>query len=191
MLSDDVYLWEDIVDEAINTSDAGDADVKVQYTLTETHTTTTVEIGETQLRYHGTADEDLLIGSDGDDLLIGGLGDDQLEGGDGADTFIWQKDDADNSADTVLDFNTSEGDVLDISELLSGVKDDQIQRYLDADLQDNGDLVLSVNTDGKEGAELTINLQNYSEINGISSSTSTDELNKLLNDHIKIHPDAQ
>ena len=50
-------------------------------------------------------------------IFFGGLGDDELTGGAGADTFVWTS--ADSGSDSVTDFETSDGDVLDLSDLLS------------------------------------------------------------------------
>ncbi|HZX18771.1 MAG TPA: DUF5801 repeats-in-toxin domain-containing protein, partial [Pseudomonas sp.] len=62
---------------------------------------------------------DILSGGAGDDILIGGLGDDVLAGGAGADIFRWLSTDI-TGADKVLDFNPSEGDKLDLTQLLIG-----------------------------------------------------------------------
>ena len=68
---------------------------------------------------YGLADDDTLIGGAGHDLLYGGPGADSLTGGADADTFVFQASDG-TAIDTVQDYNEAEGDLLDISELLSG-----------------------------------------------------------------------
>lgn len=74
---------------------------------------------------HGNAGNDTISGGDGDDRLYGDAGDDilnggagydRLYGGSGADTFIF--DTVDNNR--VYDFSVGEGDILDISSLLTG-----------------------------------------------------------------------
>ncbi|WP_373387894.1 retention module-containing protein [Pseudomonas alcaligenes] len=67
----------------------------------------------------GLAGNDILSGGTGDDLIIGGLGNDVLAGGAGADTFRWLAGDT-TGADKVLDFKPSEGDKLDLTQLLVG-----------------------------------------------------------------------
>ncbi|WP_404833735.1 DUF5801 repeats-in-toxin domain-containing protein [Aeromonas hydrophila] len=68
----------------------------------------------------GLAGNDILIGGGGDDMLIGGTGSDTMTGGTGKDTFKWMAGDA-GGVDTIKDFTTgANGDVLDLSELLSG-----------------------------------------------------------------------
>ncbi|MNX68605.1 Bifunctional hemolysin/adenylate cyclase precursor [compost metagenome] len=68
----------------------------------------------------GGVGNDILYGQGGNDVLIGGLGADTMEGGSGNDTFKWQSGDA-GGTDIIKDFTTgANGDVLDLSELLSG-----------------------------------------------------------------------
>lgn len=68
----------------------------------------------------GTSGSDTIIAGSGNDIIFGGAGDDSLTGGAGADTFVWTKDDvAVGTEDTVTDFDKGEGDVLDLSDLLS------------------------------------------------------------------------
>ncbi|MEV3819371.1 DUF5801 repeats-in-toxin domain-containing protein [Aeromonas dhakensis] len=68
----------------------------------------------------GLAGNDILIGGGGDDMLIGGAGSDTMTGGTGKDTFKLMAGDA-GGIDTIKDFTTgANGDVLDLSELLSG-----------------------------------------------------------------------
>jgi Ca2+-binding RTX toxin-like protein len=68
----------------------------------------------------GLAGNDILSGGGGDDMLIGGSGSDTMTGGAGKDTFKWMSGDA-GGIDTIKDFTTgANGDVLDLSDLLSG-----------------------------------------------------------------------
>lgn len=83
----------------------------------------------------GFEDNDILYGGDGDDYLYGGINstdtfssDDILYGGDGldrmwglngADTFVFESASAFNDIDLVKDFDLSENDKIDISDLLS------------------------------------------------------------------------
>ncbi|WP_129139544.1 tandem-95 repeat protein, partial [Modicisalibacter coralii] len=122
----------------------------------------------------GGAGDDILYGQGGDDLLQGGSGDDILYGGMGADTFKWSLGDqgASGSAaqDTVMSFNTAEGDTLDLSELLQD-RSDSLDAYLRASDDGEGGTVLHVSTSGSFGdgssldvADQTIHMQgmNYS-----------------------------
>lgn len=62
--------------------------------------------------------DDVLRGNAGDDFLNGGPGNDLLRGGDGADTFMVTA--LGDGRDTILDFDRSEGDRIDLDTLLRG-----------------------------------------------------------------------
>jgi hypothetical protein len=62
--------------------------------------------------------DDVLRGGDGDDVLNGGPGNDTLIGGPGADVFMVTA--LGDGTDTILDFDRSEGDRLDLGRLLAG-----------------------------------------------------------------------
>lgn len=66
----------------------------------------------------GGVGNDVMFGQEGNDVLIGGLGDDIMFGGSGADTF--KLNGAGEGVDTIMDFSAADGDVLDISDILSG-----------------------------------------------------------------------
>jgi Ca2+-binding RTX toxin-like protein len=61
---------------------------------------------------NGSQDRDKLLGVAGRDILIGGMDGDQLIGGDGADTFVF--DSLAETSDILVDFNSSEGDLIQI-----------------------------------------------------------------------------
>lgn len=63
--------------------------------------------------------DDILRGGDGDDRLIGGRGSDTLVGGTGADTFVFRTNHIGHGVDTIKDFSLSQGDKIDIRDLLS------------------------------------------------------------------------
>ncbi len=64
--------------------------------------------------------QDFILAGAGDDILNGGLGYDRLYGGTGADTFVFTDYSQYTSIyDRVHDFNAADGDVLDISDLIS------------------------------------------------------------------------
>ena len=99
----------------------------------------------------GLAGNDILSGGGGDDLLIGGTGSDTLTGGAGKDTFKWMAGDA-GGTDTIKDFTTgANGDVLDLSELLSGEHADAstLDHYLTfAPGPGSGKSTLTIDLDG-------------------------------------------
>lgn len=86
---------------------------------------------------------DMLNGGDGLDALYGGDGLDQLFGGGGADQFIFEADSAFNDVDTIQDFNESDGDIIDISDVLSGINVNagNISDYVDVSIGGNDNYV--------------------------------------------------
>lgn len=65
----------------------------------------------------GGSGDDSLRGDEGDDTVVGGSGKDNLRGGDGADLFVFEDvgDSVATGRDRVLDFDRTEGDVIDLS----------------------------------------------------------------------------
>ena len=94
----------------------------------------------------GQAGNDTLNGGAGNDILLGGMGNDTLTGGAGADTFMYVKGETGN--DTITDFNIGEGDVIDLSDLLSGHGSDLTQ-YLQVGTASDGAATLLVSSAGK------------------------------------------
>ncbi|MBK3759307.1 retention module-containing protein [Stutzerimonas frequens] len=134
----------------------------------------------------GGTGNDLLVGGAGDDILIGGLGDDQLTGGSGADTFTWKA--GDLGKDSILDFNASEGDRIDLRDLLQGENDGNLLSYLRVDTTTS---TLQISTTGVlndtgSNADVTIKLENGGAAVDLSSygSNPTDIINSLVADHI-------
>ena len=124
----------------------------------------------------GLGGNDTINGGAGDDLLFGGTGNDVLNGGSGADTFIWRAGDASGSALDVLDFNPTEGDVLELGDLLIGEEmlNHSAHNLLAQGLIDNGyisvtqgtNTTLVVNPDGVPGGDTqTLTLNNFDTSN--------------------------
>ena len=57
---------------------------------------------------------------DGDDFLSGGIGPTASNGGAGADIFHFDATALDGSTDTISDFSMTDGDVIDIRDVLDG-----------------------------------------------------------------------
>jgi Ca2+-binding RTX toxin-like protein len=66
----------------------------------------------------GTGD-DVIYANAGDDVLYGAGGNDQLTGGPGADTFLFKAATAETGVATIMDFNTSDGDKIDLADVIS------------------------------------------------------------------------
>jgi Ca2+-binding RTX toxin-like protein len=97
--------------------------------------------------YGGSGDDNIWAGG-GNDVIDGGSGNDTLTGGTGADTF--QFSDAGDGTDTIRDFNTGEGDKIDLSAILNTVYNpltDAIANFVQISAS-GSDSVLSVDTSG-------------------------------------------
>ena len=157
---------------------AGQIDFTISATATEPGNGDTASTSETITLLYALAD-DVLVGDDGtDDTLIGGAGDDDLLGllgadvligGDGNDTLTGGGDGdtyvfslGDSGRDEVIGFDASEGDVLDLRELLSDTGGlSETGASLDAVLNfslDAGNTVIEVDVDGNSAADQTIRL---------------------------------
>ncbi|MDZ3994398.1 immunoglobulin-like domain-containing protein [Pseudomonas sp. Teo4] len=97
----------------------------------------------------GGEGNDLLFGGAGNDALTGGKGNDILSGGAGADTFVWKL--GDIGQDVIKDFKLSEGDRLDLSDLLQGERGTTIDNYLKITTV-GGESTLQISTEGKLNA---------------------------------------
>ncbi|SEE26084.1 retention module-containing protein [Pseudomonas anguilliseptica] len=109
----------------------------------------------------GLAGNDVLSGGDGNDILIGGLGNDILSGGVGADTFRWLSGDT-TGVDKVLDFNLSEGDKLDLTQLLIGESYNagSLDDFLSFSVVDNS-TIIAVSPTAGGAATTTIELTGF------------------------------
>ncbi|WP_057709487.1 retention module-containing protein [Pseudomonas lactis] len=125
----------------------------------------------------GGKGNDILLGGTGNDTLIGGQGNDILIGGSGADTFVWKSGDIGN--DVIKDFKASEGDRIDLRDLLKGETDSTIDNYLKITTVD-GVSTLQVSSEGKlnaagglANADVTIKLEgndwSHTSINSLIS----------------------
>ncbi|WP_155500315.1 immunoglobulin-like domain-containing protein, partial [Pseudomonas monteilii] len=122
----------------------------------------------------GGKGNDILLGGSGNDTLIGGQGNDILIGGSGADLFVWKAGDVGN--DVIKDFKASEGDRLDLRDLLQGETASTIDNYLKITTTADGTSTLQVSTEGKlnagGSADVTIKLE------GVNWSNTT--VNSLI-----------
>ncbi|MEH6443865.1 MAG: cadherin-like domain-containing protein, partial [Oceanospirillaceae bacterium] len=132
--------------------------------------------------------DDILSGGDGDDLLFAGLGNDTMTGGAGADTFKLLDSDINDitkETDTILDFNTVDGDKLDLSDLLntSGTAAN-LDQYLNFESQNNGaDTLVHINKDGDFGSGGKIDHTILLEGVSFAGSSDQDIINQLLSNN--------
>jgi Ca2+-binding RTX toxin-like protein len=129
-------------------------------------------------KLYGGEGNDILVGGDGDDLLFGGLGDDTLTGGSGADTYY-----VGEGNDHITDYNLAEGDVIDISDVLTDAGD-----HLDVSRNADGSVRLGI-LDTNDVEKGSISFDNISYDNDLDHGVPGDELNSLLG-QIDTDPDV-
>ena len=133
--------------------------------------------GNDTLRAGGGADtlwgglgDDRLIGNAGNDVLSGDGGTDRLTGGLGADSFVFSafSDSIPGVRDTILDFDATQGDRIDLSliDADSGLAGDQAFAFIGADAFTaagqvrvravTGSIRVDLNLDGDAGVEMAI-----------------------------------
>jgi Ca2+-binding RTX toxin-like protein len=147
----------------------------------------------------GGSGNDTLDGSAGADRLTGGAGSDVLIGGAGSDVFVWHLADAGSASanrpvDTIKDFivkaPASEGDVLDLRDLLQGEKTANLANYLEFDtttantiikISPTGAFTNGVATDGAETERIVLENVNIRTALALSAtSTDTQIITKLI-----------
>ncbi len=131
--------------------------------------------------------DDIIIGGIYADKISGGAGDDTMTGGGDADVFVFKADSVGGN-DTITDFDATEGDIIDLSALLSGFTAGvdntataiALKDYLSVS-EDNGSTVLTIDHDGVGGSNVTttIRLDNVDLLNG---GLQEDAIKTLLDD---------
>jgi T1SS-143 domain-containing protein len=154
----------------------------------ESATAITGDAGDNDLM--GTDGVDILFGGEGNDILIGGADNDILTGGAGADIFQWNEGDEGSAAspavDFITDFSATEGDSLNLSDLLQGEESGDITDYISV-AQNGDDVVINVTPDGDGGdMNQVITLQNTTVdqlAGGVDTSgmSQADIINTLIN----------
>jgi len=113
----------------------------------------------------GTSGADVLTGTGGNDVIIGGGGNDTLTGGLGSDTFVWHLADKGTTTtpavDTIMDFSRTQGDTLNLSDLLVGENSGNLTSYLSFTEVD-GNAVLNISSSGSGAVDQQIVFDNYS-----------------------------
>jgi Ca2+-binding RTX toxin-like protein len=124
---------------------------------------------------YGLEGRDWIFGNDGDDLIFGGGGSDKLYGGEGADIFSWSSSDLDGSWDKIRDFNSSEGDTLDLSSILSfNEGEDDITDFIRVSEQNSrGTVRVYIDSDGDENGST---FERLAIITGLEGQTNESDL---------------
>ena len=116
---------------------------------------------------------------------LGGLGDDSMTGGAGRDTFVWRA--GDNGSDTISDFHIDPAgvtsDVLDLSELLSGVDADSatLDNYLTFAFGNDTVISVSVTPGGAPVQDITLAGVDLADLYGTTNEAAV--IDSLLADN--------
>ncbi|EKB19833.1 type 1 secretion C-terminal target domain (subclass), partial [Aeromonas veronii AMC35] len=140
---------------------------------------------------YGGSGDDTLSGGLSNDILVGGLGNDILKGDGGADTFTWLQGDTvvDSVAkDYVVDFSKTEGDKLDLSDLLDhdGSHSTTDLKSLLSVFQDNEGVHLQVKESSTAPVTQEIVLMNHTfdSLTGGSGTTANQVIDYMLTNNM-------
>ena len=129
---------------------------------------------------YGGAGNDVLRGYGGNDLLSGGTGTNHYYGGNGADRFVYKAGDSDGSSymDYIWDFKPSEGDIIDIADILSyDPLVDTLSNFVNLQAS-SGNYYLRVDTDGTGTAQTW---QYLAFLENVSGNLTGITVNDLVN----------
>ncbi|MFM4831007.1 type I secretion C-terminal target domain-containing protein [Aeromonas rivipollensis] len=135
---------------------------------------------------YGESGNDTLYGGSGNDTLFGGIGDDILKGDEGSDTFIWLKGDTEAgkvTKDYIADFSKSEGDKLDLSDLLDSDGSKSSLKSLLSVFQDSEGVHLQVKESSAAPVtqEIVLMKHTFDSLTGGSGTTANQVIDYLLN----------
>ncbi|WP_151712762.1 calcium-binding protein [Acinetobacter bereziniae] len=201
--SDDLLLWGYSEGDSVRIKNFFNSSTyEIEQFVFADQTITMQDFRNNGMTFHGTSGDDTInvwtgksyaLGGDGNDILNGnsgidylegGSGNDKLYGGLGADTAIFkllQGFESDgtggNGFDTWSDFNTSQGDKIDISDLLIGeVSKENLNQYLL--FEKNGSTItLSLDRDGSEtnySSNKILILNNQTNLNSLDDLIKVD-----------------
>ena len=111
--------------------------------------------------------DDIVLAGEGDDSVEGNIGNDVLRGDEGADRFLFNPS-REEGADTIVDFNPQEGDVIAISGAGLARSGANLEDFTGAALDESGDFDIGANEDGDVeiqhlGGTITLNGVEFSD----------------------------
>lgn len=130
----------------------------------------------------GGIGNDKLYGGLDNDFLNGGQGADYLYGNEGADTFVFDADAKIGGLDNVKDFSLTDGDVIDIHNLLQGY--DPLTSLITDFVRISESTThsyVSVDVDGKVGGTSWVQVARIDNVLGL-----TDEVNMMATGHLTV-----
>ncbi len=127
----------------------------------------------------GTTGSNFFKGEGGNDTITGGGSIDHIFGGSGADTFLFKVSSAFSNIDFIKDFSTSDSDIIDIADVLTGYDPvtDLITDFVE--ITDNGtDSFLAVDTDG--GANNFVQIAQINNMTGLTDEEALETAGTLI-----------
>jgi Ca2+-binding RTX toxin-like protein len=128
---------------------------------------------------YGGNGNDSLYGEKGNDILYGGAGNDYLRGNEGADIFVFEDGLTAGYNDTIFDFDLSEGDKLDLSDLLAAYDpmSDVITDFVEI-TEGGGNTNITVDQDG--GANNFVQIATVSGTPGLTDEAALESAGTLI-----------
>ncbi|HYD17760.1 MAG TPA: calcium-binding protein [Patescibacteria group bacterium] len=188
-----LYFVDNVRDIIVDGFDDTDADgptdtadtvnVSVNYTFDAAANVEFVNLtGTRNLSVTGSATDNVITGNAARNTIHGGGGDDEIHGGGdrdklygdtGADTFYFDTDTGLTSVVSIMDFNVSQGDKINLEDILSGYEDGiAVEGFVKiVDAGRSSFLTVNVNGDG-----IADNYVRIAVINGVIGLTSEQEL---------------
>ncbi len=172
----DTYIVDNIGDTVSENSGSGTDLVQssVSFTLSANVENLTLT-GSGAIDGFGNALANTIVGNSGSNTLAGGDGSDVLTGGLSHDVFMFDAATAYGGIDTITDFNTSQGDAINIADLLSGNYDPMLHvltdfvRFSDS----GGNTIVEIDRDG---AGTGFGFAQVATLTGVTGLTDEDAL---------------
>ncbi|PCJ95737.1 MAG: hypothetical protein COA45_11975 [Zetaproteobacteria bacterium] len=135
--------------------------------------------GDDDDHLYGGSGSDALYAGAGNDMLYGGSGNDVLDGGTGADTYVFEGPTAFDGSDKVYSFSIADGDVLDISDVLSGYDPltDAISDFVQI-TNSGSDSIFSIDYDG--GADNFVQIAKIIGVTGLTDEAALEVSGNLI-----------
>lgn len=130
----------------------------------------------------GNAFANIIYGAGGNDTIMGGGGVDVLYGGTGADTFKFESDvfDVDRPSPVkIMDFSLAQGDILDISDIISYEDGTIISAYIE--ITDRGrDSIVRVNINETASPSTWVHVATIVGVNGLTGESALFDNGNLI-----------
>jgi Ca2+-binding RTX toxin-like protein len=130
----------------------------------------------------GSSFDDSITGDSNDNILYGNGGNDYITGGAGAETFLFKGATAFTGVTTVADFNTGQGDKIDIADVLQGHYDPMTDAITDfvSLVTSSSNTLLKVDLDGTGGTYSPTTIALIHGVTGLDVATLIGDSNLVV-----------